>query len=70
MTRFPEKASIGKGKANAHAHSHSAITAQLRQFYQSVQEEGIPEKFLALLEKLDAVEKSAGNRHAMKDSAQ
>ncbi|MHB0952404.1 MAG: NepR family anti-sigma factor [Allorhizobium sp.] len=67
MTRFPEKASIGRGKANAHA--HSAITAQLRQFYQSVQEEGIPDKFLALLEKLDAAEKSAGNRHAMKDPA-
>ena len=37
------------------------IGAKLRALYGAVQEEPIPEKFLDLLEKLDAVEQGNGN---------
>lgn len=33
------------------------ISAQLRQYYQAVQDEAIPDRFLELLDKLDAAEK-------------
>ncbi|AXS40213.1 NepR family anti-sigma factor [Breoghania sp. L-A4] len=39
--------------------SHSQITQKLRAFYDSVQDEGIPDRFLDLLEKLDQAEKAA-----------
>ncbi|WP_424549760.1 NepR family anti-sigma factor [Shinella sp.] len=35
------------------------IGIKLRAFYRSVQDEALPQKFLDLLEKLDAVENSA-----------
>lgn len=35
------------------------IGMKLRAFYRSVQDEALPQKFLDLLEKLDAVENSA-----------
>lgn len=39
--------------------SHEQITEKLREFYDSVQDEGIPDRFLDLLEKLDEAEKKA-----------
>lgn len=45
--------------ANAPDGLHHTISARLRQFYNSVQEEGIPDRFLQLLEKLDEAEKRA-----------
>lgn len=38
--------------------AQSQISQQLRQLYQSVQDEGIPDKFLDLLNKLDEAEKA------------
>lgn len=38
---------------------NSDIGAKLRALYLSVQEEGIPDKFMDLLEKLDAAEQTA-----------
>ena len=38
---------------------NSDIGAKLRALYLSVQEEGIPDKFIDLLEKLDAAEQTA-----------
>ena len=35
-----------------------AITRKLRSFYSSVQDQGIPERFLDLLEKLDDAERN------------
>ncbi|MCJ8150698.1 hypothetical protein MNR02_04195 [Shinella sp. H4-D48] len=39
--------------------ANAQIAVKLRAFYHSVQEETLPQKFLDLLEKLDAVENSA-----------
>ncbi|MGG7519753.1 NepR family anti-sigma factor [Allorhizobium undicola] len=43
------------------------ISAQLRHFYNSVQEEGIPDRFVELLERLDDAEKRAGKANDSKD---
>jgi len=40
--------------------AQETITQKLRQYYDSVEEEGIPDRFLDLLEKLDEAEKKAG----------
>nr|WP_280950976.1 NepR family anti-sigma factor [Rhizobium sp. TH135] len=48
---------------------HPGVSAQLREYYQSVQEEGIPERFLQLLERLDMAERQAGDDTRMKDTA-
>ncbi|WP_428700036.1 NepR family anti-sigma factor [Stappia sp.] len=37
--------------------SHEQITEKLREFYDSVQDEDIPDRFLELLERLDEAEK-------------
>lgn len=42
----------------------SNIGIQLRALYGAVQDEGIPDKFIDLLEKLDAAEEQAKNRNA------
>lgn len=39
--------------------AQETITQKLRQYYDSVEEEGIPDRFLDLLEKLDEAEKKA-----------
>ncbi|MHC5652385.1 NepR family anti-sigma factor [Stappia sp.] len=40
---------------------HEQITQKLREYYDSVQDEGIPDRFLDLLERLDEAErKSSG----------
>ncbi|MFN7008599.1 MAG: NepR family anti-sigma factor [Allorhizobium sp.] len=52
------------------AGTQSGIAAQLRQLYQSVQDEAIPDRFLSLLEKLDQAERQADQSVRIKDSAQ
>lgn len=42
---------------------NSTIGVQLRALYGSVQDEGIPDRFLDLLEKLDAAEQQAKARN-------
>lgn len=42
--------------------ANSEIGAKLRALYSAVQEEPIPEKFLDLLEKLDATERKTTNK--------
>lgn len=51
----------------APADANGTICSQLRQFYNAVQDEGIPERFMDLLQRLDAAEKAAGAGHDMKD---
>lgn len=43
---------------------NSDIGVKLRAFYGAVQDEGIPDKLLDLLEQLDAVEKSSSSSSA------
>ena len=53
----------GEGRAPARAVSaddpNAQIATRLRSLYLSVQEEAIPDRFLDLLEKLDAVEQGS-----------
>lgn len=39
--------------------AQETITQKLREYYDSVEDEGIPDRFLDLLEKLDEAEKKA-----------
>ena len=41
------------------ASPNASISRKLREFYDAVQEEGIPDRFLDLLERLDQAEKNA-----------
>lgn len=41
--------------------SHDHITQKLREFYDQVQDEAIPDKFLDLLERLDEAERKAAD---------
>ncbi|MCM2294581.1 hypothetical protein NAC44_19820 [Allorhizobium sp. BGMRC 0089] len=45
------------------------ISAKLRQFYNAVQEEQIPDRFVELLERLEQAEKNAGLGLGGKDHA-
>nr|WP_307158511.1 NepR family anti-sigma factor [Rhizobium paknamense] len=58
-------------EAPGHAQSgtHHTISAKLKHFYNTVQEEGIPDRFVELLERLEAAEKQAGTGSAIKDKA-
>ncbi|MDO1584287.1 NepR family anti-sigma factor [Rhizobium oryzicola] len=38
---------------------NASISRKLREFYDAVQEEGIPDRFLELLERLEEAEKNA-----------
>lgn len=42
----------------------TVISRKLRELYDAVQDEGIPDKFLDLLEKLDEAERNAGTSEA------
>ncbi|HLP67435.1 NepR family anti-sigma factor [Ciceribacter ferrooxidans] len=68
MTRFTDRAYNGAGGEPA-APPYQGIISRLRQFYQSVQDEGIPDKFLELLERLDAAEKNAAGQRVTGDNA-
>ncbi len=68
MTRFTDRVYNRVGGEPA-APPYQGIISRLRQFYQSVQDEGIPDKFLELLERLDAAEKSAAGQHVTGDKA-
>ncbi|MHA7967938.1 NepR family anti-sigma factor [Rhizobium sp. CAU 1783] len=48
---------------------HPGIATQLRELYQAVQDEEIPDRFLSLLEKLEQAEKQAESSVRVKDSA-
>ncbi|WP_138288621.1 NepR family anti-sigma factor [Peteryoungia desertarenae] len=45
--------------ASGAATFYPGVSAQLKEYYRSVEEEGIPDRFLRLLEKLDMAEKRA-----------
>ncbi|MFN7127054.1 MAG: NepR family anti-sigma factor [Allorhizobium sp.] len=68
MTEHSKKAPVSNGLPGTGAF-HPGVSAQLREYYQSVQEEGIPERFLQLLERLDMAERQAGDDTRMKDTA-
>lgn len=46
------------------ASGRTVISRKLRELYDTVQDEGIPDKFLDLLEKLDEAERNAGTSEA------
>lgn len=46
------------------ASGRTVISRKLRELYDAVQDEGIPDKFLDLLEKLDEAERKAGTSEA------
>jgi hypothetical protein len=68
MTEHSKKAPILSGQPGTVA-VHPGVSAQLREYYQSVQEEGIPDRFLELLERLDVAERQASQGTRMKDNA-
>jgi len=68
MTEHSKKAPVSNGLPGMAAF-HPGVSAQLREYYQSVQEEGIPERFLELLERLDMAERQAGADIRVKDAA-
>ncbi|SMF07603.1 hypothetical protein SAMN02982989_4939 [Xaviernesmea oryzae] len=43
---------------------NASISRKLREFYNAVQEEGIPDRFLELLERLEQAEKNAKSVNA------
>ncbi|HTO34547.1 MAG TPA: NepR family anti-sigma factor [Pararhizobium sp.] len=49
----------GAEKSDRANHPNAQIATKLRALYLSVQEEAIPDRFLDLLEKLDAVERQS-----------
>ncbi len=68
MTEHSKKAPVANGLPGMAAF-HPGVSAQLREYYQSVQEEGIPERFLQLLEQLDMAERQASEATRIKDNA-
>jgi hypothetical protein len=54
-----EKKAGGRKSSTKAGDPNAQIAMKLRAFYHSVQDEALPQKFLDLLEKLDAVENSA-----------
>jgi len=59
--KMNERASSGQNDLQAAGSSgpHGSISRKLRDFYDAVQEEAIPDRFLDLLEKLDQAERNA-----------
>ncbi len=55
---------IHRKAAGAHGRGdpNDAISRKLKLLYNAVEEEGIPDRFLDLLEKLDLAERAATNR--------
>lgn len=70
MTKHHDIADTGADDGALTAGPYSSISSKLRQFYQSVQEEEIPDRFVSLLERLDEAEKTAGPGIGMKDNTQ
>ncbi len=68
MTEHSKKAPATNGLPGMAAF-HPGVSAQLREYYQSVQEEGIPDRFLQLLEQLDVAERQASESTRIKDNA-
>lgn len=67
MTEYPKKAPMPNG-ASGIATFYPGVSAQLKEYYRSVEEQGIPDRFVHLLEQLDLAEKRAdekvGSRNA------
>ena len=68
MTEHSKKATVSEGLPGM-APFHPGVSAQLREFYQSVQEEGIPQRFLELLERLDMAERRAEESNHNRETA-
>lgn len=58
-SKKPEPARSGSTKGKKMDDPNAQISEKLREFYKSVQEEPIPDRFLDLLEKLDQAEENA-----------
>ncbi|PZU89276.1 MAG: hypothetical protein DI528_03520 [Shinella sp.] len=68
MTKSPERISAASTGQSA-VSEHAGISAQLRAFYRSVEEEGIPDRFVSLLERLDMAERQVNNDFSVEDTA-
>ncbi|MBW3097285.1 NepR family anti-sigma factor [Pseudohoeflea coraliihabitans] len=53
-----EHAGKSKERLNGQNDPNRIISKKLKELYSAVEEEGIPDRFLSLLEKLDAAEKN------------
>lgn len=69
MTQYSEGFPAGKDEGGIKAAAEVGISLRLRQFYNSVQEEAIPDRLLNLLERLEAAEREANETFNMVDSA-
>ena len=57
-----------RGKRSADiSGAHAEIPKRLREYYDSLQEEAIPDRFLDLLEKLDLAEQAAKRTDAVEE---
>lgn len=57
-----------RGKPSAEfAGAYAEIPKRLREYYDSIQEEAIPDRFLDLLEKLDMAERAAQRSDAIEE---
>ncbi|MGV8937250.1 MAG: NepR family anti-sigma factor [Allorhizobium sp.] len=59
MTKHDEIRSGARDKVAGAYEANACVSEKLRHFYQSVQEEGIPDRFLTLLDRLGEVEREA-----------
>lgn len=57
--KTPDPGKSGSTRGKIMQDPNAQISEKLREFYQSVQEEPIPDRFLDLLEKLDEAEEKA-----------
>jgi hypothetical protein len=58
-------ASSGGGSKNSVSSQSDAVGQRLRDFFSAIEDEGIPERFLDLLDKLDAAENAAAKPSGM-----
>lgn len=69
MTQYSEISPHGRERDGAAAATEAGISSRLREFYNSVQEEAIPERLLSLLERLEVAERQADSFMSMEGSA-
>lgn len=54
-------ASAGSGSKNSISSENDPVGQRLRDFFSAIEDEGIPDRFLDLLDKLDAAENAVAN---------
>ncbi|MCB1427367.1 MAG: hypothetical protein H6889_02045 [Brucellaceae bacterium] len=62
MERYRVKNKVNSTRSSSARATGDAVSRRLRDYYDSVKEEGIPDRFLDLLERLDAVDSQSAPR--------